>query len=283
MKILITGTNGFVGKNLIDYFETRNEDIHCPKREHLNLLNSISLFDYLKNNKFDLIIHCGININSVEENLKMYFNLERCSRHFGKMFCIGSGAEYDMRNYTVKMKETYFKNNIPADIYGFSKYVIAKDIEFKKRNIYNLRVFGIFGKFEDYKRRFISNNICRVICNLDILMNKNMLFDYIYVNDFCKVIGNLLDKNPIHRSYNICANKSIDLLSLAKIIKTIDGDRAKIIVKEKGYKQEYSGNNKRYIKEFGEFDYTDFKQAISDLYQWYSNPKNVNLNQVDLL
>ena len=196
MKILITGTNGFIGKNLIEYFKTRDEDIYCPKRQQLNLLDSDYVFEYLNNNKFDLIIHCGININSVEENLKMYFNLERCSKHYGKMFCIGSGAEYDMRNYKIRMKEHYFKNNIPEDIYGFSKYVIARDIEAKKKNIYNFRVFGIFGKYEDYKRRFISNNICRVICNLDITINKNMFFDYIYVNDFCRIIGILIDKEP---------------------------------------------------------------------------------------
>ena len=59
------------------------------------------------------------------------------------------------------MRESYFGRHIPTDIYGFSKYVIAKDIESVRRNIYNLRVFGIFGKYEDYKRRVISNNICQ--------------------------------------------------------------------------------------------------------------------------
>ena len=59
---------------------------------------------------------------------------------------------------------------------GFQSMSIAKDIEINPRNIYNLRVFGIFGKYEDHTRRFISNNICRVLCGLDISMNKNMLF-----------------------------------------------------------------------------------------------------------
>ena len=55
------------------------------------------------------------------------------------------------------MKENYFGKYIPvkSDIYSFSKYQIAKDIESKKKNIYNLRGFGIFGKYEDYRRRFI--------------------------------------------------------------------------------------------------------------------------------
>ena len=42
----------------------------------------------------------------------MYFNIERCARYYGKMFCIGSGAEYDMRYYIIRMKENYFKKNI---------------------------------------------------------------------------------------------------------------------------------------------------------------------------
>ena len=137
MKILITGTNGFIGRNLFEYFQCKIGNLHSPKRQDLNLLDSSAVFYYVKKNQFDLIIHCGINIYSVEENLKMYFNLERCSKYFGKMFCIGSGAEYDMRKYIPKMEEDYFLQNIPDDVYGFSKYIIAKDIEKVQNNIYN--------------------------------------------------------------------------------------------------------------------------------------------------
>jgi GDP-L-fucose synthase len=282
MKLLITGTNGFVGKNLMEYFQENIEDLYCPKRQELNLLDSSAVFNYMKKNKFEIVIHCGVNISSVEENLKMYFNLERCAKSFGKMFCIGSGSEYDMRNYTPSMKEDYFLKNIPTDVYGFSKYVIAKDIENTPRNIYNLRVFGIFGKYEDYTRRFISNNICRVLCDLDISINKNMYFDYIYVNDFCRIVEKLMNKDPKHHSYNICANKSIDLLSLAEIIKNIDGNRANIIVKEKSLNPEYSGDNSRFISEFGKFDYTNHEDAISYLYNWYSDSKNIKFDQKDI-
>ena len=53
----------------------------------------------------------------------MFFNIERCSNLFGRLLVVGSGAEYDMRNYHPGMKEDYFLENIPTDIYGFSKYV----------------------------------------------------------------------------------------------------------------------------------------------------------------
>ena len=74
---------------------------------------------YLDQGRFDVVIHCGVTLSSVEENLKMYFNLERCSGLFGRMICVGSGAEFDNRNYILNMGEDYFQQHIPTDIYGF--------------------------------------------------------------------------------------------------------------------------------------------------------------------
>ena len=281
MKILITGTNGFIGKNLLEHFQDKIHNLYFPKREQLNLLDSLAVFEYLKQNHFDIVINCCVNIHSVEENLKMYFNLERCSQFYGKMFCIGSGSEYDMKNYTPRMKEEYFSKYIPDDTYGFAKYVIAKNIEEIPRNIYNLRVFGIYGKYEDYTRRFISDNICRVLCNLNISINRNMYFDYIFEKDFCKVVEIFIDQDPNYRSYNICAEKSISLMELAEMIRNIDGGNAKIIVKNEGLNPEYSGDNSRFINEFGPFHYIKHEDAINELYQWYNDPKNFDLNALE--
>lgn len=275
IKMLITGTTGFVGKNLKEYFQGRSCDLHCPKRAELNLLDSGAVHDYLRKNEFDVVIHCGVTLSSVEENLKMYFNLERCSGFFGKMICVGSGAEYDMRNYIPKMDEQYFRVHIPTDIYGFSKYVIANDIENNSRNIFNLRVFGIYGKFEDHTRRFISNNICRVLSGLDISINKNMYFDYLYVNDFSRIVEMFVDKNPRKNSYNVCSGERVGLVSIAEIIRAVDGGKSAVIVKEDGEKPEYTGDNSLFLKEFNGFDFTKIETAVSELYDWYKNSSNI--------
>ncbi|HPS21088.1 MAG TPA: NAD-dependent epimerase/dehydratase family protein [Candidatus Omnitrophota bacterium] len=271
MKMLITGTTGFVGRNLKEYFQARSYDLFCPKRLELNLLDSDAVYAYLEKHKFDVVIHCGVTLDSVEKNLMMYFNFERCSRFFGKMICVGSGAEYDMRHYVPKMKETYYGTYIPADIYGFSKYVIAKDIEACRRNIINLRGFGIYGKYEDYKRRFISNNICRALSGEDISINKNMYFDYLYVTDFARIAEMFVNKDPRERSYNICTGEPVDLCSYARIIKDISGGNVNITVKEDGLKPEYSGDNSLFLSEYGKFDFTPHRDAIRELYQWYKD------------
>ena len=281
MKILITGTNGFIGRNIKEYLQSRYEKIYCPKRQQLNLLESDSVNDYLKKNNFDVVIHCGVTLTSIDQNLQMYFNIERCSKSFGKLICVGSGAEFDSRNYIPKMKEDYFEKHIPSksDIYGFSKYEIAKSIESKRRNIYNLRGFGIFGKYEDYRRRFISNNICRLLCGLNISMGKNAYFDYMYVNDFAKIVDIFMKKNPKERTYNVCTGKTVDLLTLTKIIKEIDGRDKPIEIKERGLKQEYSGDNSLLMTEFKEIIFTPTKKAVEDLYNWYKFSSNFKFDE----
>lgn len=283
MKILITGTNGFIGRNLMEYFRKRYDGVCCPKRGELDLLNSHAVNDYIAKNEFDVVINCAVTITSVEQNLKMYFNIERCSQSFGKMLNIGSGSEYDLNNYIPKMKEEYFGKHIPSDIYGFSKYVIAKDIEKEHRNIINLRLFGIYGKYENYKRRFISNNICRALCNLNLSINRNMFFDYLYIDDFLRIAEIFIKKDAKHRTYNICTGKSIDFITLAEIIKEIDGKGLPMTIKQDGFNPEYSGDNTRFLQEYRDFDFIKPRVAISELYCWYRDLSNIVFNAKDFI
>ena len=281
MKILITGTNGFIGRNLKEYFQDKYSELKTPKRKELNLLETSSVESYLKNNNFDIVIHSCVSLTSIEENLKMYFNIEKLSNSYGKLICIGSGAEFDGKNYIPKMKEEYFDKYVPSksDIYGYSKYEIAKDILKKKRNIYNLRVFGIFGKYEDYRRRLISNNICRLLCGMNVSLNKNAFFDYMYVNDFSKIVEMFFDRNPEHSTYNTCTGEVIDFLKIAKIINETDGRGKPIEVKQDGDNGEYSGDSSRFFKEFGTINFTKPEVSIKELYNWYKNESNLKFDE----
>lgn len=87
-------------------------------------------------------------------NFRMFFNLEKAKDLYGKMLYFGSGAEFDREHYVPKMKEEYFGRYIPGDSYGFSKYIMAKTSEIRS-SIYNLRLFGVYGKYEDWRIRFI--------------------------------------------------------------------------------------------------------------------------------
>jgi len=192
-----------------------------PKRHELNLLDTAQVDKFLSKNQPNIVIYSVVNIYSLEENMTTYFNLERCSSKFDKMITIGSGAEYDIKNYKPLMSEEYFSQNIPSDTYGLSKFIISNDIRKKPRNIINLRVFGIYGKYEDYTRRFISNNISRALCGKKISMNRNMRFDFLYVNDFVEILEQFFTTDAKHRNYNICTGEPVEFIEIANIINDI--------------------------------------------------------------
>ena len=47
MKILVTGSNGFTGANIKEFFKNKF-NVLAPKRESLNLLDSIQVENYPK-------------------------------------------------------------------------------------------------------------------------------------------------------------------------------------------------------------------------------------------
>lgn len=282
-KIFITGSTGFIGKNLKEQLQA-SYNIYSPTSKQLDMLDENKVKKYLLKNNFDVVLHCATHNSTkvsnkdlslvFKNNLRMFFNLARCNNLYKRMFYFGSGAEYDVRNYIPKMKEEYFDTHVPVDDYGFSKYIMAKYIKITS-NIYDLRPFGIFGKYEDWRIRFISQSICRIIFNKDITINKNVFFDYLYIDDLAKIIKILIEKEKLYNYYNICTGKTIDLLSLAKIIVETSGKNIKIVVNEKGLKKEYSGDNSSLLRSIGKYKFTDIKDSIGKLYKWYE--KNHNL------
>lgn len=283
-KIFLTGVTGFIGRNLKELFDGKYEII-APRHDELDLLDSEKVEQFLKKNQLDVVIHSSTHDASrnskkdltlvFHNNLRMFFNIARLNRYYGRMFYFGSGAEYDKEHYIPKMKEEYFDTHVPNDDYGFSKYISAKFI-LASENIYDLRLFGCFGRYEDWKIRFISNACCKAMYDLDITIKQNVFFDYLYINDLGKIMKWFIEREKLqYRFYNICTGQSIDLKTLAQKVKRISKKKVKIIIKESGFKKEYSGDNKRLLNEMSEVEveFTPIDKAIKELYLWYEENK----------
>jgi|TARA_B110000037_G_scaffold159063_1_gene179460 GDP-L-fucose synthase len=272
MKLLIIGGTGFIGKNLKQYFEGKEDfEVYAPTRQELDLFDDKACLDFVKKLKPDLVIHSAVDITSVENTLKVFFNIYSTKDYFGHMVQIGSGAEYDKRAYEPRMKESLFKKSIPIDTYGLGKFCIANVLENNEKNkVTNLRLFGIFGRYEDYSRRFISNNICNSLAGLPVSLNRNMLFDFIWVDDFSRFLHSVLGKLPLSSmSYNFCSGSPVSLINLAEIINKLMSNSTDIIVKNPGMNPEYSGDPSMIFDEIGEFDFTSFESSISRLIEFY--------------
>ncbi len=269
MNILIFGSNGFIGKHLAHHFQSIGHRVLAPKRQEVDLLNQTVTSAYIESIQPDVVINAAISIHSVETNLGIHFNIDRCRDHYGRLINIGSGAEYSSQHYTPLMPETQFGKFTPSDTYGISKFTIARDIERSTSNAINLRVFGIYGEHEDHSRRFISNNICSAIRNGQIIVNKNALFDYIDVLDFCKISEKFLTLQTRYRSYNVCSAQPRELIDIASVIHRISRKNCIITVHESRPQSHYSGDNSRLLSEIGSFAFTPMDKSVSRLYDWY--------------
>lgn len=278
MKILITGGNSFIGRSLLEVLGPKYS-ITSLNRSQLDLLNTNNVAECLKQNRFDIVIHSATYDAApvfstkdpalvLENNLKMFFNISRCNNHFGKMIYFGSGAEFGRDNWTPKMSEEYFDCNVPSDQYGLSKYTMTKHALLSD-NIYNLRLFGVFGKYDDWRYRLIPNLCSNAARDLPLVINQNRSYDFLYIDDLIKIIDWFIQETPKHKVYNVCSGKIYDFLTVANKINQISNKNLDISVKQSGMGIEYSGDNSLLMQEMTDFQFTSIDDSIRDLYRWY--------------
>lgn len=277
MKVLITGGGGFIGRNLTELLSGTYQ-ICAPARSELNLLDASAVRDYLRANSFDAVVHAAITranrrigapADMLDCNCRMFFNLARNEALFGRMIHFGSGAEYGMAHLPPRVREDYFDTCVPADPYGFSKYICAKFIDRADR-IFDLRLFGVFGKHEDYTVRFISNACCRALKGLPIVIRRDVIFDYLYAEDLAKITSWFLEHQPRHKAYNVTRGEGVTLSSLASLVAEVSGRKPQIAICEPGLAQEYSADNSLLLRELSPYEFADMRQCIAELYEWYA-------------
>lgn len=278
LRIFLTGAGGFIGRNILEIL-SYDHDFLAPTSRELDLTDADAVFEYIKNNNIDIVIHAA-NVGGnrsqkwvgvewvLEKNMQMFFNLVRCKDYYKRMIVLGSGAEYDKRRDIVNIKEEDFDRRVPVDHYGVAKYIMAKyaeNVDF----ITHLRLFGVYGKYEDYKIRFISEAICRAISDMPIIINQNVSFDYLYINDFVKILNYFIINKPRQTFYNIGRGEAMDLVSIAKKVLSATGKNLTFVVKNPGLNKEYSCNVDRIKAEMGEVIFTDFNDSLAELIEYY--------------
>ena len=273
--ILLTGSGGFIGKNLKQYLKDKY-NLLPPRSFELNLVDSKQVKKYFEENKIDFIIHCasiggarGIKdeYTTIEDNIAMVDNILKNKAKDVRVILFGSGAMYDKSRNLHKVKESEIGKFIPKDLYGKSKILIAEKIK-NRKDVIMLNIFACYG-YGEKESRFPTYAIKRVIEGKTIEINQNVIFDYLWVEDMQKIVGYFIEHEPKNNIINITPTKSISLLEIAEIVKSFENNKVDIIIKNKVMNNEYTGDNSILLSEFQNIKFTSIKQGLKKLYNYY--------------
>lgn len=277
-KILLTGSGGFLGSNLKPYLQ-QGWSVLAPRSRELNLLDKAAVLEYITANKIDFIIHsaaAGVRINPEDTaeqvarpNILMFDNLAQSGL---PLITFGSGAEYDKSRPLVKVKESDFGQSIPKDPYGYGKYQISKKIE-NMANTLNLRIFGIYGAGENPTRvtTCILNDI---LYGKPITLNQNVIFSFIYIEDFCRIVCRFVQNMPKEKFINTACRQDISIKELAEMSKQLFKSNCRIDFKQEGFNKQYTCDTALLSNLLPDFKFTSYQEGMSKLYDRLKEAKN---------
>lgn len=277
MKVLLTGGSGFIGRNVVEQLGGHCE-ILAPTHAELELTDADAVAAWLRRHPVDAVIHAAVRpghrnaadpSGQLDMNLRMFMNLTRCRESWGRMIYLGSGAIYGTQGDVMHVVEDGEGQGVPADDHGFSRYVIAA-LARQEPRVVELRPFGVFGRYEDYAIRFISNAICKALFDLPVTLRQDRRFSYLYIDDLMPVLTHFLEGGTLGRAYNLVPEASDSLRDLADLVVAASGKELPVEVAQAGVGLEYTGDNARLRAEMPGLRFTPTREAVECLYGWYA-------------
>lgn len=274
MRILLTGSGGFIGKNLKSYLIDKYE-LLTPRSYELDLINTDAVAKYFKENDIDFVIHCGSvggargvqdRDTTIEDNLAMVDNILANKKTATRVILFGSGAMYDKSRNLHKVKESQLGEIIPNDLYGKSKLLIAEKIK-NRKDVLMLNIFACYG-YGEKESRFPSYAIYKAIQGEDILINQNVNFDYLFVEDMAKIVEHFIITEPKNNIINITPSKSSSLKEIAEIVQSYSQKNINIKILNEGMNFEYTGDNTLLLNNFENLKFTSLEVGLKSLFNY---------------
>lgn len=246
--ILIIGASGFVGANLFKKIKSYREDVFGTSFSgagwrfkdtssilHMNMCDINNVNDVFKKVEPKTIFDCSsFGAYSFEKNIDLihktnYLSLieifETLEYHdISAYIHAGSSSEYGLNSASPSEDSPL----IPNSQYAISKAAASNAITFygkiKKFPVVNLRLYSVYGPYED------SSRLIPVLCektlekSLPQFADKEVSRDFIYIDDVVDafIASALRMRSEIYgESFNIGTGKRTDLKELAAISKSI--------------------------------------------------------------
>jgi len=201
--ILITGTKGFIGKNLMNKLKELDEEVIIEINEDIfeeeNWKDNV--IELMVNNKPDVVFHVGACSDTLEKdvNYMMKLNFE-----FTKLLVDLSVILKSKLIYSSSAANYGQNNDYPSNLYGWSKYVSEQYVI--SNNGIALRYFNVYGPGEEHKGKMASvayqSWVKKTNSETCQLFQKKPTRDFVYVKDI--ISANLYAEkhyNTLNKNY----------------------------------------------------------------------------------
>ncbi len=268
-RVFITGARGFFGQNFVRQFAGRYT-IFAPTRKELDIRDYRTVERYVKHHGISHVVHCATSTDEdlFESTILMFRSILHIAPCVERIVYFGSGAEYDKFRDLHRVSETEWGRRVPRDTNGLSKYINGL-LAVGAPNLIRFIIFGVYGPYEDYRYKYISNSIVKHIYGLPIRIKQNAVFDYVYIDDVVTVTEYCFSHTAKHRTYNFTPDASISLSDIAVHINTVGRKSVPIEIVHAGMNYEYTGSNKRLRGWLPDFYFTPYEEGIRRLYEFY--------------
>jgi len=267
-NILICGASGFIGQNLVRYFNNHNRIYGTyltkkPKNKlnnviwiKANLLQKTTISNLFKKNKYDIIIQCAavtagvksmnsdpfrfISDNAIMNSLLVKASVENNANHFIFLSCT---VMYHNSVKSLSEDDFNFKKKIHKSYEGiaYTKLYIENICRFYSNNsktkftaLRHSNIYGPFDKFNNSSGHFMSSIISKIHNSnnqlLEIWGDGYEKRDFLFIDDLVDGVDIVLKKQISNfEIFNLTYGKSYSIRNIIKKILKISSVKKELI------------------------------------------------------
>jgi GDP-L-fucose synthase len=269
LKLLLTGASGFIGRHLLEALR-EHHDVMAPSHAELDVTDAAQVDAILAANRFDAVIHAAVQGGAtvMQTTLRGFWNLARQAHRVDRIVHFGSGAEFGKHRDLAKIEEDQIGQELPRDDYGFAK-LLCNDFCRRSDRIVNLRLFGVYGPYEGYTAKFISNAVAKTLAGIPITIRQDVVFDYLWVDDLVRLMPYFLEGERRFPDVNVTPTASVRISTIAELVLREAGRTQSVEIELAGLNYEYTGSNARLLSVAHGFSFTPIEEGVRRLFAYY--------------
>ena len=272
MKILLTGSNGFLGRNLLQRLNEQGiKIIRFSRKESSMDMDYLNLIDIRKLEiKFDILIHAGTCYGRSGEGLnELYYSNVTQPIEL---------TEYVLLNPSASIINIDTVVNDPLNHYSVSKKLYADYLKskFVGRKCINLRLEHIYGVDYD-QTKFLTYVTQRLLHNLPLNLTKGEQHrDFIYIDDvvyaILTIVNNMRSVESKFISIGCGSGEAYKIKDLIMSIAKVTNSKSDInfdVIEYRKNELMYSKANNETLKSLGWHPKIEINNGIAKLIKAY--------------